>query len=136
MINLLLSKQLCESQMNLFLEGLLGIRASQIVLTRLDDLDSCELSVMGGEIKCWCIYSNYSHGTIGQMLDLYRYVISDADIHARLPRLAKQLELDIYSSMLGDLNHSYGSFTKIDRRGSESVVCLVSESDGGLYFSK
>ena len=70
------------------------------------------------------------------MLSLYRYVLSDADIYARLPNLAKQFELDIYSGMLGELNDSYGSFTKIDRRGNVSVVYLVSETDEGLYFSE
>ncbi len=138
MIDLLLGKQLCESQMSLFLEGLLDIVASQIVLTYLEELNSggYDLDLIGDQTKCWCIYSDYSHGTIGQVLSLYRYVLSDADIYARLPNLAKQFELDIYSGMLGELNDSYGSFTKIDRRGNVSVVYLVSETDEGLYFSE
>jgi len=129
MMDLLLEHQKSPLEIGNFLAEVFECTADKIKIYSLDEFNSLTEELDAYAWECICIFS-FVQGDASQLLQLYKYRMSNLNVIQRLTDIALKHKIHMYIP-----NDSLDTWVYVDDVGPKYVRQMESDVDNCFYFS-
>jgi len=128
MMDILLEHQKSPRQISSFLAKVFECSTDKIKIYSLDEFNRLNKELDTYELDCICVFS-FVQGDASQLLQLYRYKMSDSNVIQRIIGIALKNKIHLYMP-----NGPSDDWIYIGDTGSKHVRRMASDTDDCFYF--
>ena len=128
MMDILLESQKSASQISTFLAEVFECQVNKIKSYSLDEFNCLTKDLDAYALDCVCVFSSVQ-GDASQLLQLYRYNISDPDVVERVVDIALKNKIHVYIP-----TDPFNGWVYVGDDGPKNVHQIDSDEDNCFYF--